>query len=61
MIIEMGLADDRELDEVERAVRGHLDDPRTVVMSGHMVLARGRRPGDRSGKSRPVTRCIRPR
>jgi hypothetical protein len=46
---------------VERAVRGHLDDPRTVVMSGHMVLARGRRPGDRSGKSRPVTRCIRPR
>jgi ubiquinone/menaquinone biosynthesis C-methylase UbiE len=45
MIIEMGLADERELDEVDRAVRQHLDDPRSVVMSSHMFLAWGRKPG----------------
>jgi ubiquinone/menaquinone biosynthesis C-methylase UbiE len=44
MIIELGLADDRELDQVDRAVREHLDDPRTVVMSCMYVLAWGRKP-----------------
>ena len=44
MILEMGLADERELDELDRAVRGHLDDPRTLVMPHLSFLAWGRKP-----------------
>jgi ubiquinone/menaquinone biosynthesis C-methylase UbiE len=44
MIVEMGLADERELDELDRAVRQHLDDPRTLVMPHLSFLAWGRKP-----------------
>jgi ubiquinone/menaquinone biosynthesis C-methylase UbiE len=44
MILEMGLADERELDELDRTVREHLDDPRTVVMPHLSFLAWGRKP-----------------
>jgi hypothetical protein len=35
----------RELDELDRAVREHLDDPRTLVMPHLSFLAWGRKPG----------------
>src|SRR5262249_17385377 len=44
-ILELGIADERELDDLDSAVRAHLDDPGTVVMPGLMFLARGRKPG----------------
>jgi ubiquinone/menaquinone biosynthesis C-methylase UbiE len=44
MILQMGLADERELDELDRTVREHLDDPRTVVMPHLSFLAWGRKP-----------------
>jgi SAM-dependent methyltransferase len=43
-IVEMGLASVQELDELDAAVRPHLEDPRTVVMSGLLFLVWGRRP-----------------
>ena len=51
MIVEMGLADERELDELDRTVREHLDDPRTLVMPHLSFLAWGRKPeaGPRPG------------
>jgi hypothetical protein len=44
MILDMGLADERELDEIDRAVREHLDDPRTLVMPHLNFLVWGRKP-----------------
>jgi ubiquinone/menaquinone biosynthesis C-methylase UbiE len=44
MILDMGLADERELDEIDRAVREHLDDPRTLVMPHLTFLVWGRKP-----------------
>jgi ubiquinone/menaquinone biosynthesis C-methylase UbiE len=44
MILDMGLADERELDEIDRAVRKHLDDPRTLVMPHLSFLVWGRKP-----------------
>jgi SAM-dependent methyltransferase len=44
MILELGLSDERELGEVDRAVREHLADPRTVVMSHLLVVAWARKP-----------------
>ena len=44
MILEVGLADERELDELDRTVREHLDDPRTLVMPHLSFLAWGRKP-----------------
>ena len=44
MILEMGLADERELDDLDRTVREHLDDPRTLVMPHLSFLAWGRKP-----------------
>ena len=44
MILEVGLADERELDELDRTVREHLDDPRTLVMPPLSFLAWGRKP-----------------
>ena len=44
MILDMGLADERELDEIDRAVREHLDDPGTIVMPHLTFLAWGRKP-----------------
>lgn len=38
MIGELGLADERELDEVDDAVREHLADPRTLVIP-HLLMA----------------------
>jgi ubiquinone/menaquinone biosynthesis C-methylase UbiE len=43
-IVEMGIATDNELDELDRAARNHLDDPRTLVMSGLLFLCWGRKP-----------------
>jgi hypothetical protein len=43
-IVEMGLASGGELDEPDAAARPHLEDPRTVVMSGLLFLVWGRKP-----------------
>jgi ubiquinone/menaquinone biosynthesis C-methylase UbiE len=43
-IVEMGLASAAELDELDAAARPHLEDPRTVVMSGLLFLVWGRKP-----------------
>jgi SAM-dependent methyltransferase len=43
-VIEMGLATEAELDELDSAARAHLDDPSTVVISGLLFLAWGRNP-----------------
>jgi hypothetical protein len=40
----MGLASRRELDELDAAVRPHLEDPHTVIMSGLLFLVWGRKP-----------------
>jgi ubiquinone/menaquinone biosynthesis C-methylase UbiE len=44
MILELGLSDERELTDVDQAVRAHLADPRTLVMSHLLVVAWGRKP-----------------
>jgi ubiquinone/menaquinone biosynthesis C-methylase UbiE len=44
-VLEMGLASDADLDELDAAARPHLTDPRTVVMSGLLFLTWGRKPG----------------
>jgi hypothetical protein len=43
-IVEMGLASRQELDELDAAVRPHLEDPHTVIMSGLLFLVWGRKP-----------------
>jgi ubiquinone/menaquinone biosynthesis C-methylase UbiE len=43
-ILEMGIADERELDDLDAAARKHFDDPDTVVMPGLMFLVWGRKP-----------------
>jgi SAM-dependent methyltransferase len=48
-VLEMGLATDTELDELDAAARAHLDDPHTVVMSGLLFLTWGRKPAQRGG------------
>ena len=45
-ILGLGLADDRELAALDRAVRGHLADPRVFVMPHLLVTALGRKPRD---------------
>jgi hypothetical protein len=42
-ILELGLADERELDELDAEVRRHFDDPETVVMPHLYFAAWGRR------------------
>jgi SAM-dependent methyltransferase len=44
MILELGLSDERELAEIDRVVREHLADPRTVVMPHLLVAVWGRKP-----------------
>jgi ubiquinone/menaquinone biosynthesis C-methylase UbiE len=44
VVLELGLADEEELDELDRAVREHLDDPRTLVMPHLTFLVWGRKP-----------------
>ena len=41
---ERGIASERELDELDQAVREHLDDPHTLVMPNLLFLAWGRKP-----------------
>ncbi len=48
-ILEMGLADERELDELDAATRRHFEDPETVVMPHLIFLAWGRKPVDSTG------------
>ena len=43
-IIEMGLADQHELDELDTAARKHFEDPDVLVMPGLYFLAWGRKP-----------------
>jgi SAM-dependent methyltransferase len=43
-IVEMGLASEQELDELDAAARPHLEDSRTVAMSGLLFLVWGRKP-----------------
>jgi hypothetical protein len=43
-ILERQLADDRELEELDRAAREHLSDPDTLVLPHLLFLAWGRRP-----------------
>ena len=44
MILELGVCDERELTELDRAVRAHLADPRTLMMPHLLVVAWGRKP-----------------
>jgi hypothetical protein len=44
MILAMGLAEERELDELDRTAREHLANPNTLVMPGLYFLAWGRTP-----------------
>jgi ubiquinone/menaquinone biosynthesis C-methylase UbiE len=43
-VVEMGLATGTELDELDAAARAHLEDPRTVAVSGLIFLAWARKP-----------------
>ena len=43
-VVELGLATGEELDALDRAARSHIDDARTLVMFGFMMLAFGRKP-----------------
>jgi trans-aconitate methyltransferase len=40
----VGLASGQELDELDAALRPHIEDPRTVVMFGLLFLVWGRKP-----------------
>lgn len=44
MILRLGLADEQELNELDRAVREHVDDPHTLVIPHLSFLAWGRKP-----------------
>jgi ubiquinone/menaquinone biosynthesis C-methylase UbiE len=43
-IVQLGLAGEKELAELDAAARAHLEDPRTVIMSGLLFLVWGRKP-----------------
>jgi len=43
-ILELGLAGEHDLDELDAAARAHLGDPRTLVMPGLNFLTWGRKP-----------------
>ena len=47
---ELFRADQAELDALDRTARGHLDDPRTLVMPHLTFLAWGRKPSSPDGK-----------
>jgi SAM-dependent methyltransferase len=49
VIAGLGVASDSEMDEVDRAVRRHLDDPGTLMMPHLLVAAWGRKPARRNG------------
>ena len=43
-IVRLGLADEKELDELDAELRPHLEDPRTVAVWGLLFLVWGRKP-----------------
>ena len=43
-ILAAGIASERELDEVDQAVRQHLSDPDTLMLPHLLFLAWGRKP-----------------
>jgi hypothetical protein len=43
-ILELGLATTEQLDAWDASARDHLEDPRTVIMSGLFFLTWGRKP-----------------
>ena len=43
-ILELGLANERELSDLDRAVREHLTDPHTVAIGHLLFVAWGRKP-----------------
>jgi hypothetical protein len=43
-VLEMGLASEAELDELDASARAHLYDPRTIAVFGLLFLAWGRKP-----------------
>jgi SAM-dependent methyltransferase len=45
-ILDMGLASEAELEELDTAARAHLDDPSTVAVFGLLVLAWGHKPAE---------------
>jgi ubiquinone/menaquinone biosynthesis C-methylase UbiE len=45
VIVEQGIADEAELDELDHAVREHLADPDTLVVPFMYIMAWGRKPG----------------
>jgi ubiquinone/menaquinone biosynthesis C-methylase UbiE len=47
-VLEMGLASEAELVELDAAARAHLDDPRTIAVSGLLFLTWGRKPATAS-------------
>jgi SAM-dependent methyltransferase len=47
VIIELALASEQELAELDREVRQHLADPATLVLPHLLVVARGRKPDNR--------------
>jgi len=53
-VLEMGLADERELDQLDGAAREHLDDPETIVMPHLYFLAWGRK----RARTRRTDRCL---
>jgi hypothetical protein len=42
-LLARGVVDERELDEIDRAAREHIDDPVTLVMPHVLLLAWGRK------------------
>lgn len=50
-VIEMGLADERELDELDAAARAHFDKPDTIVIPHLNFLTWGRKPVGRSAQA----------
>jgi SAM-dependent methyltransferase len=44
MILKLGLADERELTELDRAVRAHFADPHTLTVPHLLFVVRGRKP-----------------
>jgi SAM-dependent methyltransferase len=55
-IVAAGIASERELDEVDQAVRKHLSDPDTLMLPHLLFLAWGRKPDGPDGAGKRATR-----
>jgi SAM-dependent methyltransferase len=53
-VLELGLASETELDDLDAAARAHLDDPDTVVIPNIFFLVSARKPADLGDEPRPV-------